>query len=163
MSMATLVRWEPFRELAALQNDMGRLMSTFLGQGQVNGENGERSWMPAVDVWETDNELVYAFDIPGISEDEISVEYDDGALTVSGKRERTEQSEDDRFYRYERRFGSFSRTVGLPQGVEEDAIQADYRNGVLEIHVPKPEAPKPRRIQIGSGEQATIEGSSKRV
>lgn len=161
--MATLVRWEPFRELAALQNDMGRLMSTFLGQGQVNTENGERSWMPAVDVWETDNELVYAFDIPGISEDEISVEYDDGALTVSGKRERTEQSEDDRFYRYERRFGSFSRTVGLPQGVEEDAIQADYRNGVLEIHVPKPEAPKPRRIQIGSGEQATIEGSSKRV
>ena len=157
--MATLVRWEPFRELAALQNDMGRLMSTFLGQGQVNGENGERSWMPAVDVWETDNELVYAFDIPGISEDEISVEYDDGALTVSGQRERTEQREDDRFYRYERRFGSFSRTVGLPQGVEEDAIRADYRNGVLEIHVPKPEAPKPRRIQIGSGEQATIEGS----
>jgi HSP20 family protein len=163
MSMATLVRWEPFRELAALQNDMGRLMSTFLGQGQVSGENGERSWMPAVDVWETDNELVYAFDIPGISEDEISVEFDDGALTVSGKRERTEQSEDDRFYRYERRFGSFSRTVGLPQGVEEDAIRADYRNGVLEVHVPKPEAPKPRRIQIGSDEQATIEGSSKRV
>ena len=161
--MATLVRWEPFRELAALQNDMGRLMSTFLGQGQVDGENGERSWMPAVDVWETDNELVYAFDIPGISEEEISVEYDEGALTVSGKRERTEQSEDDRFYRYERRFGSFSRTVGLPQGVEEDAIRADYRNGVLEIHVPKPEAPKPRRIQIGSGEEATIEGSSKRV
>jgi HSP20 family protein len=161
--MATLVRWEPFRELAALQNDMGRLMSTFLGQGQVNGENGERSWMPAVDVWETDNELVYAFDIPGISEDEISVEYDDGALTISGKRERTEQSESDRFYRYERRFGSFSRTVGLPQGVEEDAIRADFRNGVLEIHVPKPEAPKPRRIQIGSGEQATLEGSSKRV
>ena len=161
--MATLVRWEPFRELAALQNDMGRLMSTFLGQGQVNGENGERSWMPAVDVWETDNELVYAFDIPGISEDEISVEYDDGALTVSGKRERKEQRQDDRFYRYERRFGSFSRTVGLPQAVEEDAIRADYRNGVLEIHVPKPEAPKPRRIQIGSGEQATIEGSSKRV
>jgi HSP20 family protein len=163
MSMATVVRWEPFRELAALQNDMGRLMSTFLGQGQVNGENGERSWMPAVDVWETGNELVYAFDIPGISEDEISIEYDDGALTVNGKRERTEQSEGDRFYRYERRFGSFSRTVGLPQGVEEDAIRADYRNGVLEIHVPKPEAPKPRRIQIGSGEQATIEGSSKRV
>jgi HSP20 family protein len=161
--MATLVRWEPFRELAALQNDMGRLMSTVLGQGQVNGENGERSWMPAVDVWETDNELVYAFDLPGISEEEISVEYDEGTLTVSGKRERTEQSEDDRFYRYERRFGSFSRTVGLPQGVEEDAIRADYRNGVLEIHVPKPEAPKPRRIQIGSSEQATIEGSSKRV
>lgn len=159
--MATVVRWEPFRELAALQNDMGRLMSTFLGQGQVNGENGQRSWLPAVDVWETENELVYAFDLPGIPEDKISVEYDDGALTVSGERERSEEVTNDRFYRFERRFGSFSRTVGLPQGVGEDGIKAEYRNGVLEIHVQKPEAPKPRRIQIGSGEQATIEGSSK--
>ncbi|HEU6445805.1 MAG TPA: Hsp20/alpha crystallin family protein [Gaiellaceae bacterium] len=159
--MATVVRWEPFRELAALQNDMGRLMSTFLGQGQINGENGQRSWLPAVDVWETEDELVYAFDLPGIPEDKISVEYDDGALTVSGERKRAEEVSGDRFYRYERRFGSFSRTVGLPQGVGEDGITADYRNGVLEIHVPKPEVPKPRRIQIGSGEQATIEGSSK--
>ena len=156
--MATLVRWEPFRELAALQNDMGRLMSTFLGQ--ANGENGERSWMPAVDVWETENELVYAFDLPGIPEDKIAVEFDDGALTVSGQRERTQKTEGDRFYRFERRFGSFSRTVGLPQGVSEDAIKADYRDGVLEVHVAKPETPKPRRIQIGSGEQATIEGSA---
>ena len=159
--MATLVRWEPFRELAALQNDMGRLMSSFLGEGQINDENGGRTWMPAVDVWETDDELVYAFDLPGIPEDKISLEYDDGALTVSGERERTQETEGDRFYRYERRFGSFARTVGLPQGVTEDAIKADYRNGVLEIHVAKPESPKPRRIQIGSGEQATIEGSSK--
>lgn len=158
--MATLVRWEPFRELAALQNDMGRLMSTFLGQGQVNGENGARTWMPAVDVWETENELVYAFDLPGIPEDKISVEYDEGALTVSGERAREEKVEGDRFYRWERRFGSFSRTVGLPQGVSEDGIKADYRNGVLEIHVAKPEAPKPRRIQVGSSEQATIEGKS---
>ncbi|HEU4942523.1 MAG TPA: Hsp20/alpha crystallin family protein [Gaiellaceae bacterium] len=156
-----MVRWEPFRELAALQNDMGRLMSTFLGQGQVNGENGQRSWLPAVDVWETEDELVYAFDLPGIPEDKISVEYDDAALTVSGERERSEDVTSDRFYRFERRFGSFSRTVGLPQGVGEDGIKAEYRNGVLEIHVQKPEAPKPRRIPIGSGEQATIEGSSK--
>ena len=158
--MATLVRWEPFRELAALQNDMGRLMSTFLGQGELNTENGERTWMPAVDVWETESELVYAFDLPGIPEDKISVEYDDGALTVSGDRERTQKTEGDRFYRYERRFGTFSRTVGLPQGVSEDAIKADYRNGVLEIHVAKPEQPKPRRIQVGGGEKATIEGSA---
>ena len=161
--MATLVRWEPLRELAALQNDMGRLMGTFLGEGQVNGEKGQRTWMPAVDVWETENELVYAFDLPGIPEDKISVEYDEGALTVSGERERMHETEGDRFYRYERRFGSFSRTVGLPQGVTEDAIRADYRDGVLEVHVRKPETPKPRRIQVGSGEQATIEGSSKQA
>ncbi|HEV2712575.1 MAG TPA: Hsp20/alpha crystallin family protein [Gaiellaceae bacterium] len=155
--MATLVRWEPFREIAALQNDMSRLMGAFLGQG--DGES-ERTWVPAVDVWEKDNELVYAFDLPGIPEDKISVEFDDGSLTVSGERERTEKVEGDRFYRFERRFGSFSRSIGLPQGVTEDDVQADYRDGVLEVRVRQPEAPKPRRIQIGGGEKATIEGKS---
>jgi HSP20 family protein len=159
--MATLVRWEPFREIAALQNDMGRLMSAFLGQG--NGETTGRTWVPAVDVWETDKELVYAFDLPGIPEDKISVEFDDGSLTVSAEREREHEVKDDRFYRYERRFGSFSRSVGLPQGVTEDDVNADYRDGVLKVSVRKPETPKPRRIQIGSGEKATIEGKSKKA
>jgi HSP20 family protein len=157
--MATLVRWEPFREIAALQNDMGRLMSAFLGQ--ADGENG-RTWVPVVDVWETENELVYAFDLPGIPEDKISVEFDDGSLTVSGERERTQEVDNEGFYRYERRFGSFSRTVGLPQGATEDDVKADYRDGVLSITVKKPESPKPRRIQIGGGEQATIEGTSEK-
>jgi HSP20 family protein len=157
--MATLVRWEPFREITALQNDMGRLMNAFLGQG--DGETTGRSWVPAVDVWETEGELVYAFDLPGIPEDKISVEFDDGSLTVSGERERAEEVKDDRVYRYERRFGSFSRTVGLPQGVTEDDVKADYRDGVLKVTVNKPESPKPRRIQIGVGEQATIEGKTK--
>jgi HSP20 family protein len=156
--MATLVRWEPFREIAALQNDMGRLMSAFLGQ--ANGETTSRTWVPAVDAWETENELVYAFDLPGIPEDKIAVEFDDGSLTVSGERERTHEVKDEGFYRYERRFGSFTRTVGLPQGVAENDVTADYRDGVLQITVKKPEAPKPRRIQVGSGEKATIEGTS---
>ena len=158
--MATLVRWEPFREIAALQNDMGRLMNTFLGQG--NGETS-RTWVPAVDVWEVEDRLVYAFDLPGIPEDKISVEFDDGSLTVSGERERAEEVKNDGFYRYERRFGSFSRTVGLPQGVTEDDVNAEYRDGVLEISVKKPEAPKPRRIQVGSGSKATIEGKSQKA
>jgi HSP20 family protein len=157
--MATLVRWEPFREIAALQNDMGRLMSAVLGQ--ANGETTGRPWVPAVDVWETEKELVYAFDLPGISEDKISVEFDDGALTISGERERTDEVREEGFYRYERRFGSFSRTVGLPQGVSEDDVKADYRDGVLEIAVTKPEAPKPRRIQVGGAERSAIEGKSK--
>jgi HSP20 family protein len=156
--MATLVRWEPFREIAALQNDMGRLMSAFLGQ--ANGETTGRQWVPAVDAWETEKELVYAFDLPGIPEDKISVEFDDGSLTISGERERTDEVREEGFYRYERRFGSFSRTVGLPQGVTEDDVNADYRDGVLEIKVTKPEAPKPRRIQVGSGKSSAIEGKS---
>jgi HSP20 family protein len=155
--MTTLVRWEPFREIAALQNDMGRLMSAFLGQ--TNGDTA-RTWLPAVDAWETENELVYAFDLPGIPEDKIAVEFDDGSLTVSGERERVAETKEDGFYRFERRFGSFSRTVGLPQGVTDEDVSADYRDGVLEIKVAKPETPKPRRIQVGSGEKATIEGKS---
>ena len=157
--MATLVRWEPFREIATLQNEMSRLMNSVVGGG--NGET-TKSWVPAVDVWETENELVYAFDLPGIPEDKISIEFEDGALTVSAERERTAKVESERFYRFERRFGSFSRTVGLPQGATEDSINADYKDGVLEVHVTKPEQPKPRRIQIGRGENATIEGSAKK-
>jgi HSP20 family protein len=157
--MATLVRWEPFREIATLQNEMSRLMNSVLS----DGETSTRAWVPAVDVWEKDDELVYAFDLPGIPEDKISVELDDGALIVSGERERAEETSEENFYRFERRFGSFSRTVGLPQSVGEDAITADYKDGVLELHVKKPEQPKPRRISIGSGDKKTIEGSAKKT
>jgi len=156
--MATLVRWEPFREFAALQNEMSRLINGWVGS-EGAGDGGSRPWIPSVDVWETDSEIVYAFDLPGIPEHKVSVEVEDGSLTVTGERERTEKTEGDRFYRFERRFGSFERSIGLPQGVKEDEIKADYKDGVLEIRVPKPEQAKPRRIEIGSGDKATIEGS----
>lgn len=149
-----VIRWEPIREIATLQNEMARLLH--LG-GEGNGQS-TRGWIPAVDVWETDNEVVYAFDLPGIPEDKIDVEFEDNALTVSGERERTDETSNDRYYRFERRFGSFSRTIGLPEGVSASDVSADYKNGVLEVRVKKPEQPKPRRIQVGSGKQATIEG-----
>ena len=158
--MATLVRWEPFREIASLQNDMSRLLNSAFAGETTNGQNGNRMWLPAVDVWETEKEVVYAFDLPGIPEEKISVEFEDNALTVTAERERAHETSDERTYRFERRFGTFSRTIGLPQGVTENDINADYRNGVLEIRVTKPEAPKPRRIQVGSGDQATIEGTA---
>jgi HSP20 family protein len=154
-----LVRWEPFRELAALQNEMSRWLSPLAGTTPANGSTS--SWLPPVDVWETDDELVVAFDLPGSKEDEIAVELDDNVLTVSGERERTSEHSNDRFYRFERRFGAFSRSVTLPQGVQEDGIRANYANGVLEVRVPKPEESKPRRIQIGGG-QGAIEGTSTR-
>lgn len=156
--MASLIRWEPLRELAAMQSEMSRFMNGLLeGNGRTT-----QSWVPAVDVWETENELVCAFDLPGIPEDKISVEFEDGALTVSAERDREEKVESDRFYRYERRFGTFSRTIGLPQDVTEEHVKADYRNGVLEIHVRKPEQKKPHRIQVGGAEQATIEGAAEK-
>ena len=154
--MATLVRWEPFREIATLQNEMSRFMNGLLeGNGRTN-----QAWVPALDVWETEDEVVYALDLPGIPEDKISVELDEGALTITAEREQAQQQSDDRFYRFERRFGTFSRTFGVPQGVTDADIKADYRDGVLEVHVRKPEQPKPKRIQVGSSEKATIEGSS---
>ena len=155
-----LVRWEPFRELAALQNEMGRWMSQFSG-GVAPGNGQSSTWLPAVDVWETEDELVLSFDLPGIAEDKIAVELDDNVLTVSGERDRTSEHSSERFYRFERRFGTFSRSVTLPAGVNEQDIKADYTNGVLEVRVPKPEEQKPKRIQIGS--QGAIEGSSKRT
>jgi len=158
--MATMVRWAPFSELASLHNEMSRFMNGLVeGNGRTN-----QSWVPTADVWETGDEVVYAFDLPGIPEDKISVELDDKALTVTAEREREEKVEDGRYFRFERRFGTFSRTIGLPQGVTEQQIKAEYKNGVLELHVAKPEQPKPRKIQIGvtgSGPK-TIEGSSER-
>src|SRR5918912_4098262 len=110
--MATLVRFrEPFREIAALQNEMTRLMGGLLeGNGRTN-----QAWAPAVDVWETDKEIVYAFDLPGIPEEKVGVEFDDGSLTVSATRERSEEVKTERLYRAERRWGAFQRTLGLPQ------------------------------------------------
>lgn len=155
--MATLVRWEPFRELATLQNEMSRLMNS-LGEG--NGQSTQ-GWVPTADVWETDDELIYAFDLPGISEDKVSVEMEDGALTITGEREREHRVEEGRYFRFERRFGTFTRTIGLPQGVDEDAVSAKYEHGVLEVHVRKPEQPKPRKIQVGVGSgHKTIEGKA---
>lgn len=154
--MATLVRWEPFRELASIHNEMSRLLNAFEG----NGTTTTQSWVPALDVWETDDELVYAFDLPGVPKEDVAIEYENGMLTVTAKRDRTLEKGDDRFYRFERRFGTFTRSVGLPQGVDESKIRADFEDGVLEIHVAKPEEVKPRRIEIGGETQPAIEGSA---
>jgi HSP20 family protein len=155
--MTTVVRWDPLREAAAMHTELSRVMN---GLFEGNGRQTQ-AWVPTLDVWETEDAVHYAFDLPGLTQDAIQVESEDGALTVSATRTREQKQEPDRFYRFERRFGTFSRTIGLPQGVSEDEIRASYLNGVLEITVPKPEQPKPKRIEIAvPGEQPVIEGSS---
>jgi HSP20 family protein len=154
-----LVRWEPFRELAALQNEMGRWMGQLAGT-MTPGNGQSSTWLPSVDAWETEDELVLVFDLPGIPEDDITVELEDNVLTVSGERQRTAERSSERFYRFERRYGTFSRSVTLPAGVKEDEIEASYEDGVLEIRVPKPEEQKPKRIKVGSA--GAIEGKSTR-
>ncbi len=157
--MATLVRWEPFRELATLQTEMSRLMNgLFEGNGRAT-----QSWVPPVDVVETQDELVYSFDLPGVAEDAIDVELHDDTLTVTARREQTHERSEDGLYRLERRFGTFARTLGVPQGVSPEAVKADLKDGVLEVRVPKPESTKPRRIRIGAeGESGSdaIEGTA---
>jgi HSP20 family protein len=155
--VATLVRWEPLSELATLQTELSRLMNG------ISGGNGReaQSWVPAVDVWETDNDLVYAFDLPGLSQDEITLDLHDDTLTVSGEREDSHQRSENGFFRLERRHGSFSRSLPVPPGTAEESVRADHRNGVLEVRIAKPEVKKPRRIKIGSGsDQETIEGDA---
>ena len=149
--MATLVRWEPYRELASFQNEMGRFLNGLYNQlGEAT-----QNWVPSLDVWETDSEVVYSFDLPGVPEDDISIEVKDDTLSVSAERSKTEEAKEDGFYRFERRYGSFARAVGLPQGVNQDRINARYENGVLEVRVPKPEQEKPRTIALSK----SIEGN----
>ncbi len=148
--MTTLVRWEPFRELTSFQNEMSRFMNGLLeGPGRVT-----QSWVPALDVWETDSDVVYAFDLPGIPEEAIAIEVKDDVLSVTAEREKTEEASEDGYFRFERRFGSFARAVGLPKGIDQDSITARYENGVLEIRVPKPAEARPRTISLSK----TIEG-----
>lgn len=155
--MTTLVRWDPLREAAAMHTELSRLMN---GMFDTSGRQTQ-AWVPTLDVWESDDALHYAFDLPGIPKDKIAIEVEDGALTVAATREREQKSGGEGFQRFERRYGSFSRTVGLPQGVSEDEIKATYEDGVLEIRVPKPAQPKPKRIEIDvDGEQPTIEAAS---
>jgi HSP20 family protein len=148
--MTTLVRWNtgswaPIREMTAMQNELSRMMN---GLFEGNGRQSQ-AWVPTLDAWETESELVYAFDLPGVKQDEISIEAQDGTLVLTAERVRSSEVAEESYHRTERRYGTFTRSVGLPQGVSEDAITASYSDGVLEIHVPKPQQPKPRKIEIG--------------
>ena len=158
-----VIRRSPAGQLATMQSDMARLMNTFFGSSPFAAPvgNGVSAWLPPVDIAEAEDALTLAFDLPGLKEDEIQVELDDNVLTVSGERVRTNEAKQDDYYRYERRFGTFSRSVALPAGVKDDQIEASYENGVLEIRVPKPEQYKPKRIQVG-GATPAIEGTGTR-
>ena len=155
----TVIRRSPAGQPAGLQSDMARMMNTFFGTSPFAAQaDGASVWLPPVDVTETEDALLLAFDLPGLKEDEIQVELDDNVLTVSGERVRTTELKQDDYFRYERRFGSFSRSVALPAGVKDEEIDASYENGVLEIRMPKPEQSKPKRIQVGTS-APTIEGA----
>jgi HSP20 family protein len=137
-----------------MNGEFERLIKTMFDSPARAAALSNHAWTPPLDVWETEGELVYAFDLPGIPE-EIAVDLEDSTLTVSGSRERTEM-EDERFFRYERPFGEFTRSVALPEGTGDGEARAHYTNGVLEVHVQKPEQSKPRRLPV----MTTVESGS---
>jgi len=156
-----LVRWEPARELSSLQSEMNRLFNTFFETPTTGGNGGAaRRWIPSMDVVETDEHFVLRADLPGLSEDDVSIELEDDVLTVSGERRAEREEKKEGFYRVERSFGHFRRSLTLPEGVDADAISATFDKGVLEVRIPKPEERKPRKVAIQVGDRAAaIEGS----
>jgi HSP20 family protein len=149
-----LVRWDPIRELDSLQNDMNRLFDRFFEGRAANGT--ARRWIPAMDLVETDDHLVLRGDLPGMTEDDVNIEIKDNVLIVSGERKAEREDKREGYHRVERAFGSFSRSLSLPAGVDADKVQANFDNGVLEVRIPKPAEAKPTRVEIGKG---TVEGS----
>jgi len=145
-----IVRWDPSREVDSLQSEMNRLFDTFFGGRPANGTL--RRWVPPMDLVETDDHLVLRADLPGLDSDDVDIEVKDGVLTISGERRSEHEEKTDGYYRVERAFGGFSRSLTLPQGIDPEAVTANFDRGVLEVLVPKPEQRKPRRIAIG-GEQ----------
>jgi HSP20 family protein len=151
------VRWEPLRELGSLQNEMNRLFNTVFDTPPPGNGGTMRRWMPAMDLIETDEHFVLRADLPGLDEDDIKIEIEDGTLTVSGERKAEHESKAEGYYRVERAFGAFSRSLALPKGIDPEGVSANFDRGVLEVRIPKPEERKPRRIEISGSGRQTIE------
>jgi HSP20 family protein len=153
----TIVRWEPLREFSTLQNEMNRLFNTVFDAPAPGNGGTMRRWMPAMDLVESGDHFVLRADLPGLSEEDVKIELEDTTLTISGERAAEHESKDEGYYRLERAFGSFSRTLQLPKGIDPEAVAASFDRGVLEVRIPKPEQRKPRRIEIGEGATKRIE------
>jgi HSP20 family protein len=154
--MSFLMRPDPF------SNEVNRLFNTLLSP-----EGRTQRWTPAMDLVEAGDHYVLRADLPGMSEDDVSIEIHDNVLTISGERRDEHEEKREGWNRVERSFGSFSRSLTLPEGVDPDAVAAEFDKGVLSITVPKPEERKPRRVQISAGAKAgggngrrTVEGTA---
>jgi HSP20 family protein len=149
--MALLMRPEPF------SHEFERLMSTVFGDLDWAGT---RRWVPAVDLVEADDHYLLQADLPGLTEEDVKVEVEDGVLTISGERKNEHRENGRGWHRVERTYGTFRRSFTLPDGVDADRIEASFDRGVLSVRVPKPEERKPRRIEItsGNGSRPELEG-----
>jgi len=136
----TLTRWDPFAELSELRTRFDRMFDQFDGR--------ERVWTPAIDVVRDDGNLVIHAELPGIKPEEVKIEVEDDILTVSGEHEERKDEKDKHYVRRERRYGSFSRSMALPPGVDAKKIKAKTHDGVVEVTVPLPKETKKETVQI---------------
>jgi HSP20 family protein len=146
-----LMRWTPMGNLQSFQHEMNRMFNEFFGGG--NGETagtGLGTWTPAVDIHETDDSFVIKAELPGVSKDDVSIDVHQNTLTLRGQRKHEAEVKQDKYHREERTYGSFQRSFVLPTVVDQEKVQATFKDGVLELHLPKSEAAKPKRIAINS-------------
>jgi HSP20 family protein len=146
MIMTTIARLEPFRGLSTLHDQFNRLFQE--SYRHAPEESAFSSWAPAVDIYETPNELVVKADLPDVSEKDIDVRVENNLLTIRGERKFEKSVPEENFLRIERTYGSFSRSFSLPNTVNPEAIGAEYKNGDLTVTLPKREESKPRQVKV---------------
>ena len=147
--MRTIARWEPFRGVSTLQEQVNRLFNeAFDRKGE---ESSLSAWAPAVDIQETEQELVVKADLPGIDPKDLDIRVENNLLTIRGERKFEKKVNEDSYLRVERSYGSFARSFTLANTVNSEAIQADYQNGVLTLTIPKREEAKPKQIKVNVG------------
>jgi len=140
-------RWDPFRGGGDIQTEMNRLFNSVV-EHPATTAMGERTWLPAVDVHETNDDLILSFDIPGVPEKDVQLTITGDLLTLRGERRFEREASENNYHRVERLYGRFERSVQLPMTVQTDKVKASYRDGVLEVKLPKAEEIKPREIKI---------------
>jgi len=145
--MNTVVRYEPFRGLSSLHDQVNRLFNETVFRGQ-NEDSAITTWAPAVDIYETPNELVVKADLPDVEEKDIDIRVENNLLTIRGERKFEKNVSEDNYLRVERTYGAFSRSFSLPNTVNAEAIHAEYKNGVLTVNLPKREETKPRQVKV---------------
>jgi len=137
--------WEPFRDLVTVRDDVDRLFDAFFGRTYDDMEN---FWRPAIDIEENNGNLMVRAEIPGMKKEEIKVSVKDDVLTISGERSRENETKDKTVHRIERSYGQFRRMIRLPAQVDVDKVKATYKDGVLNVILPKPESMKPKQIEV---------------
>ena len=145
----TLVRWNPLREVPVLQSRINRLFGDFFPESTLESFEGSGgAWNPVVDIFSTDASTVIKADLPGIKKEDISINIEGNVLSLTGERHVEEEVKKENFYRRERAYGLFKREFTLPSTVDHEKINADFKDGVLTIEIPKPEEKKPKSIAV---------------